>query len=617
MSTTASSFSSPPPPPAVPPADSVPPPPSPSQLQAETAALLSAGFLGWQVNWSKRLQRRYWSKPPTRTDKEITQWEPPTQRHTETVSLPSSPAHDHSPSHKRRRLSPPPNPTSTPTPNPTPSPSPPTAAPPTPSPPLQLLASSTTRFSDQSRFDSVMTLAHRVISLNVPPLPSPSSPSPPPPTPPPSEDNPLIILTRRRHFLACEALLTSLTVRLCSSPPPPNAFQRWGFSQRLLSPQSLDPLLPTQAGMDDALVQELVRERGVEEGVARGVAEELAREVRRRGEEVARMREEWKGRPYTPGCIRVKGEGGGGQMGVQLVDVGGDGGGGGKVLWEIPINAQHWQKLQRLYRTHTLLTPPSTSHPSTPSSSPSPPPPTSPPPPPLTPTPPPPSLSSDDVFLHRAFSLLARYDTIGGAGYQAAMPEPAFDYLVSTFSLSRECFASPLNCYLPTFHSAFPDTDSYFGSQGSFFSLAHTAGCFESNPPFLELNLATNALHVLHLLGRAQAEHSALMFVVVWPGWDDTPGYALLMASPCMRRLVVLEKGEHTYKEGYQHRSGVAYRSSQAKSFVFFMQTEEASKKWPVTEDRVQEFTARFQHTEEGGRQRARGQRSVRGGSNR
>ena len=582
MASDVPSSSSSPPPPTAPTPDPVPLPPSPEQLQTETATLLAAGFIGWQVNWSKRLSRRYWSKRPTRADKEITQWEPPSHPPSPPTSTLTSPAHPtppqpslptnvHSPSHKRRKLSPTPQPTT-----PTPIPSPPIST----LAPSKVLASSTTHFSDQSRFDAVMSLAHRVISLNVP-SPSPSSTLPP--SPPLPEDNPLLILARRRHFLACESLLTSLTLRVCGQPPPPNAFQRWGFSQRLLAPDSVDPLLPTHAGVDDALVQELVRERGVEEGVARGVAEELAVEVRRRGEEMGRMREDWKGRPYTPGCIRVKAEGGdtgGGRvMGLQLME-------GEKMLWAVPINDQHWQKLQRLYRTHTL--PPLSI------------------PPPHPPTPP--DLSSDDVFLHRAFALLARYDTIAGAGYQAAMPEPAFDYLVEHFGLTRECFASPLNCYLPTFHSAFPDTDRWFGSQGSFFSLHATEGSFESNPPFLELNLATNALHVLALLGRGEGEGRALMFVVVWPGWDDTPGYALLMGSAMMRRLVVLEKGDHTYKEGYQHRVGVAYRSSQARSFVFFMQTNEAARRWPVTEERVEEFVRRFQHREERG-QRQRGQR--------
>ena len=48
-----------------------------------------------------------------------------------------------------------------------------------------------------------------------------------------------------------------------------------------------------------------------------------------------------------------------------------------------------------------------------------------------------------------------------------------------------ECFASPLNCYCPRFCSAFPDTDSVFGSVGSFFDFEFVEGSFEANPPFV------------------------------------------------------------------------------------------------------------------------------------
>ena len=99
------------------------------------------------------------------------------------------------------------------------------------------------------------------------------------------------------------------------------------------------------------------------------------------------------------------------------------------------------------------------------------------------------------------------------------------------------------------------------------------------------------------LLGNAELCGGCLQVVVVWPGWEDTPGFVLLTSSPLMRRLVVLDKGDHTYKEGYQHRSGVLYRRSQARSHVFFMQTEAAAKKWPVTEEKVEEFRRCFQHS--------------------
>jgi len=47
---------------------------------------------------------------------------------------------------------------------------------------------------------------------------------------------------------------------------------------------------------------------------------------------------------------------------------------------------------------------------------------------------------------------------LAGPGYQMALPEVAFDVLRDNFGVTHECFASPLNNYLPSFCSAFPDT---------------------------------------------------------------------------------------------------------------------------------------------------------------
>ena len=53
-----------------------------------------------------------------------------------------------------------------------------------------------------------------------------------------------------------------------------------------------------------------------------------------------------------------------------------------------------------------------------------------------------------------------------GFGMQAALPVPIFECLHRLFGVTFECFASPLNSYFKQYCSAFPDTDSYFGSRG-------------------------------------------------------------------------------------------------------------------------------------------------------
>jgi phosphorylated CTD-interacting factor 1 len=71
---------------------------------------------------------------------------------------------------------------------------------------------------------------------------------------------------------------------------------------------------------------------------------------------------------------------------------------------------------------------------------------------------------------------------------QAAVAPTVVSTLHRLFGVTVECFASPLNAYLPAHCSLFPDTDAAFGSMGSFFELKPGTleeGSFEANPPFI------------------------------------------------------------------------------------------------------------------------------------
>jgi Phosphorylated CTD interacting factor 1 WW domain len=68
-------------------------------------------------------------------------------------------------------------------------------------------------------------------------------------------------------------------------------------------------------------------------------------------------------------------------------------------------------------------------------------------------------------FVSSLFCLLARYDTLQGAGLQAALQGAVFDVLLMLYGCNLECFASPLNCRYERFLSAFPDTDAPFGNK--------------------------------------------------------------------------------------------------------------------------------------------------------
>ena len=368
----------------------------------------------------------------------------------------------------------------------------------------RLRASHSTQFSDQQRFDAVVQQARRVLAIHLfastspatlTALLSPATPLPPPLPhllPPPltqPPEHPALITARRAAFNDCERQLAVLCRSIgLASGPPVNAFQRWGFSQRVLSLPTADsdPLLPSASGEDEALRDELVRE-GAAADKAAWVCRELSAVVAEKAKEVIELKRQHDTTPslarIPPGCIQLSffpppppTPPPASQLTIRYVDPATQ-----RPLYTIPLNLTHWHKLVRLYRrTHS----PRNTSPYTDAT----------------------EQHYTDDFLHRTFALLARYDTIGGAGYQAAMPEPAFDYLTSEYDVSTECFASPLNCYLPHFHSAFPDTDAPFGSLGSFFALrcSSEGGSYESNPPFLELNMCCNAVLVLLLLERAE-----------------------------------------------------------------------------------------------------------------
>ena len=78
---------------------------------------------------------------------------------------------------------------------------------------------------------------------------------------------------------------------------------------------------------------------------------------------------------------------------------------------------------------------------------------------------------SDQGFVSALCCLLVRYESLGGAGMQAALNGQAFDVLKTCFGVAAECFASPLNCRFEGFCSAFPDIDMLFGGRGDFFNV--------------------------------------------------------------------------------------------------------------------------------------------------
>ena len=192
------------------------------------------------------------------------------------------------------------------------------------------------------------------------------------------------------------------------------------------------------------------------------------------------------------------------------------------------------------------------------------------------------------AFLGSVFAMLCRYEAMGGAGYQAALGETAFDVLKKRLGVGCEAFASPLNCRYGRFCSAFPDVDGAFGSLGSFFEFRPQRGSFEMNPPFVPETLLKAAEHAEALLDAAEEAGGRLSFVVVVPAWRDVPFWAALEGSKHRRGdTLVVPAAEHGFCDGAQHCRPPAerHRVSSYDTGVFFLQTTNGARRWPVTDE--------------------------------
>jgi phosphorylated CTD-interacting factor 1 len=188
---------------------------------------------------------------------------------------------------------------------------------------------------------------------------------------------------------------------------------------------------------------------------------------------------------------------------------------------------------------------------------------------------------SSESFHFRLFLLLMRYESFGGDAFQAAIPKHVFQYLSKEIGVTTECFASPLNSFCPQFCSAFYDTDRFFGSLGSFFNFFPEEGCYEANPPFVEVSMQKMAEHMDLLLFRSC---KPLCFVVIVPKWcdDECTMWAILSNSRFLVTRFDIPKRSHHFHYGYQHKLSKQFWMAGHVTTVFVLQNEQGKKRFPV-----------------------------------
>lgn len=211
------------------------------------------------------------------------------------------------------------------------------------------------------------------------------------------------------------------------------------------------------------------------------------------------------------------------------------------------------------------------------------------------------SATTDDSrkqeFHNHLWCLLCRYNSFcgqgrfEGSGHQGSLPSSVFQHLYTVLGVSFECFASPFNCQLPNYCSAFADTDTPFGSSGSFFDLDITSGSYEANPPFSEELMDSMATHMFQLLRKST---DPLSFLIVVPNWTDPPSPALtrLNNSPFLRYSTIVPENKHTYVDGFQHlphKKSLVYIAVHS-SRIFIIQNDAGYKKWTPTKTKLEEI---------------------------
>jgi hypothetical protein len=317
---------------------------------------------------------------------------------------------------------------------------------------------------------------------------------------------------------------------------PRGAVTRWLLTTRLLEPAHAgDWLLPSSAARDGGLEHELLRAGASPDAVLR-LGASLAQASRRAAERVLRLAAADGAAPNAPSSL-----------GASARDF---------VAYAEQVSVERRADLQRRF-------------------------------------------VGAEPFERMLFCVLSTYAALGceprgGEGYHAAVTAPTFAALRAELGVTAECFASPLNCTLPQYSSAFGDTfERSFGSSGSFFAAASVArliadgGAFEANPPFLEEHMLAMALTMELCLQRCRAP---LTFAVFVPQWRDSPYFELLHRSRFTRFERDAVKGEHEYTRGLGHlpQSGAPKLVAYADTTVFFVQNDAAWTERPITDAQVE-----------------------------
>ena len=193
-------------------------------------------------------------------------------------------------------------------------------------------------------------------------------------------------------------------------------------------------------------------------------------------------------------------------------------------------------------------------------------------------------LRSIWIMYKRYMTLLIDEKSVGN---QAAVPHQLMDYLNENFGVDFECFASPMNSHFKNFCSAFKDTDSPFGSKGTFFEYFPKEGSFECNPPFTE-NVMNKMVEHIHLL--LDESTGPMSFIIFLPNWEDHNAIIDLTNSNYNRKDVIAKAKEHSYRDSEQVNCFKAVHDTK----IFILQNDSGFRKWKPTDSKIKNLLLNF-----------------------
>lgn len=178
--------------------------------------------------------------------------------------------------------------------------------------------------------------------------------------------------------------------------------------------------------------------------------------------------------------------------------------------------------------------------------------------------------------------MVLRYASVLPGGQHWGVGLEMYEHLYNKYGIRFEGFATPLNSRLmgrpdAYFCSMFKDTDTPFGSLGTFFkvnminptkrSSNNNKIAWTVNPPYIDHIMTKSARKVHKACIEADKNGIELMVFFIMPGWTDSTCYDILSKSKYKRKEVKLFKGKHKYE--YQNKQIVA----RFNSYVFVLDT--------------------------------------------